>query len=110
MVIASHEIFLQIENDEAVIAINIHKPEKQEKVWACRYEIAWPEGARTFEAIGLDALQALVLALQMIGAEIYSSAYHREGRLRAYDSEKGYGFPVAAPLRDLLVGADKVAM
>jgi hypothetical protein len=30
--------------------------------------------------------------------------------LRAYDSEKGYGFPVAAPLRDPLVGADKVAM
>jgi hypothetical protein len=51
-----------------------------------------------------------VLALQMIGAEIYSSAYHREGRLRAYDNEKGYGFPVASSLRDLLVGVDRVSM
>ncbi len=46
----------------------------------------------------------------MIGAEIHSSEYHREGRLRAYDGDEGYGFPVAASLRDLLVGVDKVAM
>lgn len=110
MLIVSHELFLQTENNEIVITINIHKPEKHEKAWTCRYEIDWPEGARVFEAVGSDALQALILALQMIGAEIYSSAYHREGRLRAYDTEKGYGFPVAASLRDLLVGADKVAM
>jgi hypothetical protein len=110
MLIIAHELFLRTEDRETVIAIRIFKPEEQEKVWACRYEIEWPEGARVFSAIGFDSLQALVLALQMIGAEIYSSAYHREGRLRAYDNEKGYGFPVAASLRDLLVGADKVAM
>jgi len=110
MLIISHELFLRTGDHEVVIAIKIYKPEKQEKVWACRYEIDWPEGARVFSAVGLDSLQALVLALQMIGAEIYSSDYHREGRLRAYANEKGYGFPVAASLRELLVGADKVAM
>ncbi len=110
MVILSHALYLSNVTNETVIAIKIHQPEKREKDWFCRYEIDWPEGARVFEAIGFDALQALVLALQMIGAEIYSSAYHREGRLRAYDNEKGYGFPVAASLRDLLVGVDKVAL
>ena len=110
MVILSHALYLSNVTNETVIAIKIHQPEKREKAWSCRYEIDWPEGAQAFEAIGFDALQALVLALQMVGAEIYSSAYHREGRLRAYDNEKGYGFPVAASLRDLLVGVEKVAL
>jgi len=110
MIIVSHRIFLRTSSGEAAIRIDIHEPGKQEKVWSCRYDIDWPEGKRTFQAVGFDALQSLVLALQMIGAEIYSSAYHLEGRLRAYDGEKGYGFPVSASLRDLLVGADKVAM
>ena len=110
MVILSHALYLSNATNETVIAIKIHQPVWRETVWSCRYEIDWPEGARVFEAIGFDALQALVLALQMIGAEIYSSEYHREGRLRAYDGDEGYGFPVAASLRDLLVGVDKVAM
>jgi hypothetical protein len=110
MLVVSHKLYLKTGVLETVITIKIYRPEKQEKAWACRYEIDWPEGLRHFEANGIDALQALVLALQMIGAEIYSSAYHREGRLRAYDSEQGYGFPIAASLRDLLVGADRVAM
>ena len=59
-----------------------------------------------FHGHGVDALQALVLTLQMIGAEIYSSSYHREGRLRVYPTETGYGFPVPRSLRDLLVGVD----
>ena len=74
MVILSHALYLSNVTNETVIAIKIHQPEKREKDWSCRYEIDWPEGARVFEAIGFDALQALVLALQMIGAEIYSSA------------------------------------
>jgi hypothetical protein len=110
MVIVSRALYLEIENAEYAIVIRLYKPEKRKKDWSCRYEIDWPEGQRAFASIGFDALQALVLALQMIGAEIYSSAYHREGRLRAYDSDKGYGFPVAASLRDLLVGVDRVAM
>jgi hypothetical protein len=110
MIIVTHTLYLKHATSESIVAIRIYRPEKREKDWSCRYEIDWPEGQRAFASIGFDALQALVLALQMIGAEIYSSEYHREGRLRAYDSEKAYGFPVAASLRDLLVGVDKVAM
>ena len=110
MLIITHTLFLQTEDEEIAFLVHIDKPVQRDKAWSCRYQINWPEGARIFEAIGVDALQALVLALQMIGAEIYSSAYHREGRLRAYQNEKGYGFPVAASLRDLLVGVDRVAM
>ncbi len=110
MLIVSHTLFLRTGAAERAIAIDIYKPKQREKAWACRYVIDWPEGRRSFESNGHDPLQALVLALQMIGSEIYTSAYHREGRLRAYDREKGYGFPFPGSLRDLLVGADKVAM
>ncbi len=110
MIILSHTLYLRTGSKERPITVDIYKPEKREKAWVCRYVIDWPEGKRTFESAGQDPLQALVLALQMIGSELYTSAYHHEGRLRAYDREKGYGFPVAGSLRDLLVGADRVAM
>lgn len=110
MPIVSHTLHLTKDGAETAVGIRIDRPERQDQAWVCRYEIDWPEGPRTFHAVGRDAVQALVLALQMIGAEIYTSAHHREGRLRAYDDEAGYGFPVPAPLRDLLVGADKVAL
>ncbi len=108
MNILSHKLFLKTDGREVVIAIEVHKPVPGNRCWTCLYEINWPEGRAARNAFGLDALQALVLALQMIGAEIYASAYHQEGRLRAYEKEQGYGFPVASSLRDLLVGADAV--
>lgn len=45
----------------------------------------------------------------MIGADLYTSTYHQEGSLRAYDSEEGYGFPVPNSLRDRLIGVDKMS-
>ena len=56
-------------------------------------------------AHGADALQALVIALQMIGAELYASEYHKLGQLFV-EGQQGYGFPVAQNIRHLLVGFD----
>jgi hypothetical protein len=52
-------------------------------------------------------VQALVIALQMIGTELYTSAYHREGRLIYPRLPGGFGFPVAGNVRDLLEGEDR---
>lgn len=86
--------------------IRIFVPEEQDRSWSCRYEIDWPEGRHTMEAWGVDSVQALVLALQMIGAEIYTSDYHKAGQLMFYEPGRGYGFPVAPTLRGLLIGDD----
>jgi len=72
----------------------------------CEYEIDWPEGTRKFAAHGDDSVQAIELALKMIGAEIYASDYHKSKMLRWEKSGQGYGFPVARTLRDLLEGDD----
>lgn len=51
-------------------------------------------------------MQALVLALQMIGFEVYTSDYHEAGELYFDKLGEGYGLPVMPPYRDLLQGED----
>ena len=75
--------------------------------WACKYEIDWPGDKRMATATGIDSMQAIILALQMIGSEVYSSEYHKSGNLFFDAAGRGYGFPVAGELRDLLIGDDR---
>jgi hypothetical protein len=75
--------------------------------WSCRFEIDWPESTRAMSIHGIDAMQALILALQVIGAELYTSRYHKDGTLAFLESGGGYGFPVSVGLRNLLIGDDK---
>jgi len=109
MLVMMHELFLKSQPTDLRIEVRLYQPVQRDKGWGCRYEIDWPEGSRVFTAYGLDALQALVIALQMIGSELYTSSYHADGLLRAYDREDGYGFPVAPNLRDMLIGVDAIS-
>jgi len=89
------------------IPIRIHAPQPATGDWSCRFEVGWPDGGLTMDAGGIDAVQALDLALRMIGAQIYASDHHASGKLVWLEPGKGYGFPVTSNLRDLLVGDDK---
>jgi hypothetical protein len=106
MVIASRVLTLRDADAEIEIPIRIFAPEQKDDGWTCRYEIDWPEGTQTMGAGGADSVQALVIAMQMIGADIYSSNYHKMGKLVFDARGKGYGFPVVSSLRDLLEGDD----
>jgi len=100
---------LKIRNGAADIAVpvSIFAPQQSEcGDWLCRYEIGWPEGHRIMHGAGVDAMQALVSTMQMIGAELYSSAYHKSGRLYWDEPGRGYGFPVPGNIRELLQGDD----
>jgi hypothetical protein len=72
-----------------------------------RYEVDWPGENRVMTVWGFDGVQALLHALQIIGAEIYSSNYHKAGQLFFGKPGSGYGFPVMSNIRDLLQGNDK---
>ena len=74
--------------------------------WLCRYEIDWPDKKSQLSVGGVDSAEALVLAMQTIGAEIYSSSYHEEGKLFWDVPGTGYGFPVVPTYRHLLQGDD----
>jgi len=107
MLIATRVLILRRPSGDIEIPIRIFAPEQQEVDWACQIEIGWPEGTFSKAIYGVDAAQALQLALQLIGVQIYTSAHHASGKLTWLDSGKGYGFPVPNNLRDLLVGDDK---
>lgn len=105
--IASRILKLERPEGNIEIPIRIFAPEQQEDgAWSCHYETNWPEGKQTMTAWGADSVQALHVALNMIGAEIYSSSYHKSGDLIWEAPGKGYGFPVPPSLRNLLEGDD----
>jgi len=107
MMIASRTLMLRTANGDLTIPIHLFLPEKEKDgAWFCRYEIGWPDKKSELSCGGFDSAQALVHALQTVGAEIYSSNYHKSGKLFWDAPGNGYGFPVVGGVRDLLEGAD----
>ena len=107
MVIATRVLQIIASGSEPVrTEIRVYKPVADERSWACRYEIDWPDATRKSIAHGVDAVQALNLAMIKIGAELYASSYHAQGTLVFEKRGNGYGFPVPKPLRDTLIGDD----
>ena len=108
MMIASRTLKLRHAGREFDVPVRIFAPEhQQDGCWLCRYEIDWPDGRKSVTSGGIDSVQALFQALQMIGSELYATNYHKQGKLSLDGSTGGYGFPVAASLREMLVGDDK---
>jgi Domain of unknown function (DUF6968) len=107
MVIATRVLKLRQGPREIPVPIRIFAPEQRKIDWACRFEIEWPDEAVELDAMGVDAVQAIELALRMIGAFIYASDHHAAGNLVWDAPGKGYGFPVTNNIRDMLIGDDK---
>ena len=55
------------------------------------------------QAWGIDSVQAILLALQMIGADIYTSSYHKSGHLMFEEA----GQDMAFRCRRVLVSNDR---
>jgi len=111
MIVADRCLHLQQGEHDVEVPVRIFAPQLDASAWSCSFEIGWPGEARRATAFGFDSVQALVLALQMIGAEIYTSDYHKSGTLnwddpKTSDARRGYGFPVMASIRDKLIGDD----
>lgn len=107
MIVASRTLFLRHGAKDIEVPIQVFAPECEKPgVWNCRYDIGWPDGKRSYAGYGVDSMQALVITLGMIGAELYSSGFHKSGNLFWDKPSNGYGFPVAPTLRDLLQGDD----
>src|SRR5262245_60360327 len=108
MIIATRHLTFSDASAAHEIPVHIHAPEKAEVDWICRYEIGWPAGKVERRIGGVDAVQALLCALKIIGAELYASTQHESAGLVWLSPNRGYGFPVFQNLRDLLIGDDKL--
>jgi hypothetical protein len=106
MIVASRCLKLRKADSEIDVAVRLFEPRSDQNYWSCDFEIDWPEGTRKGTAHGFDSMQALVLALNMVGSEIYTSDYHKSGALSWGEPRKGYGFPLPRIIRDMLIGDD----
>lgn len=99
MIIATR--ILRIANGLPVL-IRLHAPEKSGQDWISRFDIDWPGQAISRWGSGVDAVQALIQALQMIGAEVNTSSFSEAGDLAWLPGYHGLGFPVPNNVRHLL--------
>ena len=101
IVIATRELDLA---DVKKVTVTIGRPETFSDGinFYCPYQITGIGNKRVRYAGGIDAAQALQLALKMIGADLYTS---REAKARALTWEGGengdLGFPLPDTLSDL---------
>ncbi|MEA2974962.1 MAG: hypothetical protein QOF19_482 [Alphaproteobacteria bacterium] len=107
MIVATRTLISNANGQKIEIPIRLYAPEKAKGDWICRFEIGWPEGVIERWGLGIDAIQAMLIAMQMIAAQVYTSAYHKAGQLTWLERGGGYGFPVTNNMRDLLEGNDK---
>jgi hypothetical protein len=87
------------EASEVVIRLSL--PVRCDADFRCDYEIAWPDRTRVFNAFGIDSVQALILALRMVHAELLYSPEGREGQIRWLGSDDlGLPLPDSPPSAD----------
>ena len=102
-VIASRDLML---DDRQKVQVLIGKPEMLpgSEDWYCPYQSVGIGSGKVRYAIGVDPVQALVLSLSMLGAELYCSSEYEAGRLSwECGAVKGdLGLPVSQNIRDVL--------
>ena len=107
MLIASRHLTVTVEGCETDVPVTIFAPIDRGDHWRCEFQIGWPGRKRTGKGRGIDAVQALLIAMQCIGVELYTSEAHAAGQLKWEQPGGGYGFPLHSGVSDLYEGDDK---
>ena len=91
------------------VTARIFKPERDPDGpnYRCRFQIEWPSDVKQFHAYGVDAIQALILALNLMGAYINTSQAVKKGKLVWLEPGGGFGLPVPRGIEDILQGDDR---
>jgi len=85
------ELALDFADSGDAVPVRLFAPEKRERSWVCRYEIADPIDHCLD---GESSLQALALAMKALSAALYGSAAYSSGKLGLYGQFGGYlGIP-----------------
>ena len=106
MIIARRSLTLRQQNQDRRVEVNLSAPRLENGSWRCTYEIQWPNGPRRYSGHGADSLQALVIAMQMLSAELYASAAFKAGELFFETPGAGFSIPVLPSMRDVLTAED----
>lgn len=103
-VIAIRELVLKDENGDRPVTVRIGMPRPFDdgQDYFCPFEIDGMGKTTVQRAGGVDAVQALRLAMTMIGITLYASEEAKAGQLRWLDEYGDLGFPVHAGAQDVL--------
>jgi hypothetical protein len=93
MIIARRTLTLRQQGQNHPVEVTLAAPRFETGCWLYCYEIHWPSGPRRFYGAGADSTQALVIAMQMVSAELYTSAPGKAGELFFETPGTGVGFP-----------------
>ena len=64
--------------------IAVMQPELDGEDWRCELDLDWPGYKKSYPVMGVDAYQALELALRIVPVEIMASESFCRGQLRLY--------------------------
>ena len=106
MILARRALTLRQQGQDHTVEVTLAAPRFETGCCLCAYEIHWPSGPRRFYGAGADSMQALVIAMQMVSAELYTSAPGKAGELFFETPGWGFGFPATPSMRDLLKDED----
>lgn len=83
------------------VVVRIGKPRKfrGDGNYFCLYEILWPGKRRISYCGGVDAIQALELAMSMIATDLYTSPVAAK---LTWLGRRDLGFPILKAIRDLV--------
>jgi len=105
-VIAEKALFLDGEGSVLVrIGMPLVTDETPYQESACPWRIDGVGSGKLRYAAGIDQVQSLRLALEMIGVTLYASEEYKTGRLKAFadsDDHGDLGFPVPRGYEDLV--------
>jgi|SRR5690242_16778541 len=100
-VIAAREL-KKYDGKKVEILIGKPRPMADGQDYFCPYKIDGVGNGRVSYAMGIDGIQALLLALQKIGADLYTSKEMQQGELEWMGGgERDLGFPLPDSIKDL---------
>ncbi len=106
MIIARRTLTLRQQGQDHPVEVTLAAPRFETGCWLCHYEIHWPSGPRRYFAAGADSMQALILAMQMVSAELHTSAAGKAGELFFDTPGAGFSIPTLPSMLDLLTEED----
>jgi hypothetical protein len=98
-VIASRLLTCVIDGHRQEVRVNLGEPYDGNGAVTCAYEIVFGDQSTIHEIVGIDGIQALELALFMVGSSLRSMHHASDWR---WADEVGSGFP--SSLREPLFG------
>jgi hypothetical protein len=90
----------QFDNGGTPVVCRFFKPTRQaDGEYQCRWSIDWGNGERNLRAIGIDSIQALLLAMRVAHTELIESEPFKQGKL-TYLNERELELPPAFTFDD----------